>query len=111
MRNPAWIRRRVVQTSPWRHWSFALVAVSVLGTLLAGVVLIFDGWFDALALYAVCVILLTLMLCRFAGQQMQPAASAEDGRADLGRRPAGLVLTGVDRAAASAALGNAPPLN
>lgn len=97
-------------TAPWQRWSFALVTVSVLGTLLAGMVLVFDGWLDALALYAVCVLLLVLMLCHFAGQQTQAVAFAKDDRADPGRHPAGLVLTGADHAA-PAALGNAPPLN
>lgn len=111
MRQPAWIRHRVMQTAPWRRRLFVLVAVSVLGTLLAGVTLALDGWMDALALYAACVLLLTLMLCHFAGQQMQPAALAKEGRADPGGRPAGLVLTGADRAAIPATLGNAPPLD
>lgn len=111
MRQPAWIRHRVMQTAPWRRWSFALVTVSVLGTLLAGVTLILDGWIDALALYAACVLLLTLMLGHFAGQQAQPVAFAQDGRADPGSRPAGLVLTGADGAAVPIALGNVPPLD
>ena len=111
MRQPAWIRHRVMQATPWQRWSFALVTVSVLGTLLAGVTLIFDGWIDALALYAACVLLLALMLCHFAGQQMQPAAFARNNRADPGRRPAGLVLSGADRAAIPAALGNAAPID
>ncbi len=114
MRKPAWIRHRVMQT-PWQHWSFALITVSVLGTLLAGFALAFDGWIDALALYAACVLLLALMLGHFAGRQMQPrlGASADDGRADPGACPASLVLTGApgtwsgaDRAAIPAALGN-----
>lgn len=119
MRKPAWIRHRVVQATLGQRWSFALVTVSVLGTLLAGITLVFDGWIDALALYAACVFLLTLMLCHFAGQQMQPqpVAFAKEGRADPGS-PAGLVLTGApgtwagaDRAAMPAALGNAPPMD
>ncbi len=105
-----------MQATPWQHWSFALVTVSVLGTLLAGVALIFDGWIDALALYVACVLLLALMLCHFAGQRMQPVASAKDGRANPGGRPACLVLTGApgawtgaDRAAIPATFGNAAP--
>ena len=97
-----------MQTAPWRRRSFALVTVSVLGTLLAGVTLIFDGWIDALALYAACVLLLTLMLGHFAGRQMQPVAFAEEVRADPGSRPASLVLTGAGCAAVPMALGNAP---
>lgn len=111
MRKLAWIRHRAMQTAPWRRWSFALVSVSVLGTLLAGVTLVFGGWTDALVLYVACVFLLTLMLCHFAGQQMQPVALAKHGRAAPGSRPAGLVLTGADRAAIPATLGNAPPLD
>lgn len=100
-----------MQTAPWRRWSFALVTVSVLGTLLAGVTLVFDGWINALILYAACVFLLTLMLYHFAGQQMQPAALAKHGRASPGSRSAGLVLTGADRAAIPATLGNASSLD
>ncbi len=99
-----------LHTAPWQRWSFALVTISVLGTLLSGVVLVFDGWIDALALYAVCVLLLVLMLYHFAGQQTRPVALAKDDKADPGRHRTGLVLTGADRAA-PAALGNAPPLN
>lgn len=102
-----------MQATPWQRWSFALVIVSVLGTLLAGLTLVLDGWVDALALYVVCVLVLTLMLSHFAGQQMQsrPVASGKDGRADPGSRPAGLVLTGTDRAAMPRSLSNAPPLD
>ena len=105
-----------MHATPWQHWSFALVTVSVLGTLLAGAALIFDGWVDALALYVACVLMLALMLCHFAGQQMQPAASAKDGRAAPVSCPASLVLTGApgawtgaDHAAMPATLGNAAP--
>ena len=107
-----------MQTTPWRRWSFALVTVSVLGTLRAGVTRVFDGWIDALCLYVVCVLLLVLMLHHIAGQQMQPrpVVFPADGRADPGSRPASLALTGApgtwadtDRAAAPATFGNAPP--
>ena len=107
-----------MQVTPWHRWSSTLVAISALGTLLAGVTLMLDGWFDALALYVACVLLLALMLCHIAGQQAQPrpVAFARDGRADSGSRPAGLVLTaapgtwaGADRTAIPVAFGNAPP--
>lgn len=106
-----------MQITPWQRWLFALVTVSVLGTLLAGATLMFDGWVDALALYTACVLLLTLMLCRIAGQQTQPRSVvfAKEGRVDAGSRPPGLVLTGApeawagaDRAAVPAGFGNAP---
>jgi hypothetical protein len=102
--------------TPWQRWLFILLAVSVLGTLLAGLALIFDGWIDALALYVTCVLVLALLLCHFAGQRMQPglAASIHDGRADRAGCPAGLALTGApgiwsgaNRAAIPAALSNA----
>ena len=121
MRKPAWIGHRVMQTAtPWQRWSLALVTVSVLGTLLASLLLILDGWIDALALYVACVLVLILMLCHFAGQPMQPrqAVSAHDGPADPDGCPAGLVLTGApgtwagaDCAAIPAALGNAAPMD
>lgn len=111
MRQPAWIRHRVMQATPWKRWSFALVTVSVLGTVLAGVTVVFDGWIDALALYAACVLLLALMLCHLAGRQMRPVAFAKSSRADPGGRPASLVLSGADRARIPAALGNAAPLD
>ena len=95
MRKPVWIGRRVMQT-PWQRWSFALVSISGLGTLLAGFTLAFDGWIDALALYAVCVLMLALMLSHLGGQRMQPrlAAFTDDDGAGTGGRPAGLALTG-----------------
>lgn len=103
--------------SLWQCWSFILTGISVLGTLLAGLVLIIDGWVDALALYAACVLVLVLLLCRFAEPRTQSpvAASVGDGRADpVG--PAGLVLTrateawtGADHTAARAAPSHATP--
>lgn len=99
----------------WHRRSFILLAVSVLGTLLAGFALVFDGWIDALALYVACALVLALLLCRFAGQLAQPqaAASIDGGRADPGVCPADLVLTrarggwtGAERAAIRVALGN-----
>ena len=108
MRKPAGIGRRVMQT-PWRRWSFALVSLSVLGTLLAGVTLAFDGWVDALALYVVCVLMLALMLSHLGGQQMQTrlAAFTDDDGAGPGGCPAGLALTGADCAVIPAVLQNA----
>ncbi len=100
-----------MQATPWQRWSFALVTVSVLGTLLAGVTLAFDGWIDALALYAACVLLLALMLCHFAGQQTQPVPFAKRHGADPDSCPAGLMLSGADRAAIPASLGNATPID
>ena len=116
MRKPAWIGRRVKQATPWRHWSFALVSVSVLGTLLAGFALVFDGWFDALALYVVCVLMLALMLSHVGGQRTRALAPfADDGGAGPGDCPTGLALTAApnpwaaaDRAALPA-LGRASP--
>ena len=106
-----------MQPASLQRWLFALVTVSVLGTLLAGATLMVDGWIDALSLYVACVFLLVLMLHHIAGQQMQPrpAAFAGDGRADPGSRPASLALTGApgtwggtDHAAVPAAFGSAP---
>ena len=114
MRKPAWIGHRVMQT-PWQRWSFALVSISVLGTLLAGFTLAFDGWIDAVALYVVCVLMLALMLSHLGGQQMQPrlAALTDDDGAGPSGCPAGLALTGTpgpwagaDCAAIPTALGN-----
>ena len=118
MRKPAWIGRRVMQATPWRRWSFALVTVSVLGTLLAGFALAFDGWIDALALYAACVLMLALMLSHLGGQPVQPrlVACTNDGGAGPGGCPTGLALTGTPgpwagagRTAVPAALGNPAP--
>ena len=94
MRKPAWIGRRVMQATPWRHWLFALITVSVLGTLLAGIALAFDGWVDAFALYVACVLMLALMLSHFEGQRRQPrlAPLADDGGAGSGGCPTGLAL-------------------
>lgn len=113
-------RARSCKPARWQRGPSALLAVSGLGTLLAGLALIFDGWIDALALYAACVLALVLMLSHFAGRQTQPQAVvfASDERAHPGSRPAGLVLTGAsgawtgtDRSAVPAALGNAAPID
>ncbi len=103
--------------APWQCRAFILLGISILGTLLAGLVLILDGWVDALALYVACVLALVLLLCRFAEPRTQPqiAVSIGNGRADPGG-PAGLVLTrangvwtGADRTAIRAAPSHATP--
>ena len=118
MRKPAWIGCRVMQATPWRRWSFALVTVSVLGTLLAGLALAFDGWIDAVALYIACVLMLALMLSHLGGQPTRPrlAGFTDDGGGGPGGCPTGLALTGspgpwagADCASIPAALGNAAP--
>lgn len=100
-----------------QRWSFTLLAISVLGTFVAGVTLLLDGWFDALALYIVCVLTLALLLSRISGQQASPrtGASVNEGRADFDDGPPGLVLTrtpgawaGTDQTTGTAALGAAP---
>lgn len=102
----------------WQRRSFALLAVSIGGTALAGVALAFDGWLDALALYVACVLVLVLLLCRFAEQWTEPQFVAPAGghRTDPGACPAGLVLTGtpgawpgVNHAAVPAALRKTAP--
>lgn len=100
----------------WQPWLLTLLAVSVLGTFVVGFALILDGWIDALALYVVCVLVLMLLLARFAEQRTPPliAAPLGDGRADPGGCPSNLMLTrapgtwaGAEQTAATAALGNA----
>ncbi len=100
-----------------QRWSLTLLAVSVLGVFVAGVTLLFDGWFDALALYLVCVLTLALLLSHLAGQQASPGtgASVNEGRADAGDGPPSLVLTrtpgawaGTDQTTGTAALGATP---
>lgn len=97
----------------WQRWSFTLLTISVLGTFVAGVTLILDGWFDALALYVACVLTLALLLSHFAKQQasLRTSASANEGRVDSSDGPPGLVLTrapgawaGADQTTATAAL-------
>lgn len=100
-----------------QRWSLTLLAISVLGTFVAGVTLLLDGWFDALALYVACVLTLALLLSHISRQQVSPrtGASVNEGGADFDNGPPGLVLTrtpgawaGTDQATGTAALGATP---
>ena len=64
-----------------------LLGISMGGTLLATGLLIFDGWVDALAIYIVSGLMLTLLLSRLVGQQGGPHG---DGSVDKGRNRYGV---------------------
>ena len=70
MRRLGWFGISVTTTGArQQHWSTTLLAISVLGSLFATTLLIFDGWVDALAIYVVSGLILAVLLSRLAGQQ------------------------------------------
>ena len=70
MRQIGWLRRGIIRTcTSQRRWSTTLFGVSVFGTLVATLLLIFDGWIDALAVYLICGLILAMLLSQLAGQQ------------------------------------------
>ena len=62
-------RQAIKECAHQQHYSKVLFGVSILGTVLATVLLVVDGWMDALAIYVVCGLMLTVFLSRYAGQQ------------------------------------------
>jgi len=86
--------------TPWQHGASFFVGISVAGTFAALLILIFDGWVDALAIYIICSLLLAILLSQSAAQQEQSnakpaikAAASKAGSCQLGlvsRRPSWL---------------------
>jgi len=94
MRQLDWLKHSVNKESvPWQYWSMTLLIISVFGTFFATVLLIFDGWVDALAVYLVSGLTLAVLLSRLSGQQKphikEPVDSGVQNSIDL--RP-GLIL-------------------
>lgn len=82
MRQIGWLRRGIIRTSAsWQHWSTTLLGISVFGTLMATLLLLFDGWIDALAVYLVSGLILATMLSQLAGQQATLHAEGSVGGA------------------------------
>lgn len=95
MRQIGWLRRGIIKTCGSRqHWSTTLFGVSVFGTLVASILLIFDGWIDALAAYLVCGLILAMLLSQLAGQQarLHAEGSISDGVHSLDVPQSGLVF-------------------
>ncbi len=95
MRQIGWLRRGIIRTCVSRqHWSTTLFGVSVFGTLVATLLLIFDGWIDALAVYLICGLVLTMLLSQLAGQQAKLHAeeAISDGVHSLDVPQPGLVF-------------------
>lgn len=95
MRQIGWFRRGSIGTSASRqHWSTTLFGVSVFGTLVATLLLIFDGWIDALAVYVVSGLILTTLLSQLAGQQakLHIEDPISDGIHSLNNSQSGLLL-------------------
>ncbi len=70
MRQIGWLKRGIIRTcASWQHWSTTLIGISVFSTLVATLLLVFDGWIDALAIYLVSGLILTTMLSQLAGRQ------------------------------------------
>jgi len=80
--------------APWQHKASFFIALSVAGTLLALIVLIVDGWVDALAIYIICSLLLAMLLSRLASQldQSHLGPTAEGTTPEPGSRHYGLII-------------------
>ncbi len=66
----SWLGRAVMKIrAPQWHWSTVFLAISILGTFIASILLVFDGWVDAVAVYLMCGLTLAVLLSRLAGQQ------------------------------------------
>jgi len=74
------LKRNVIGMCALRqHWSAILCVISILDTLLASVLLFFNDWIDALAIYFASGLTLAIILSQFAGQYAKPQA---EGPAD-----------------------------
>ncbi len=78
----------------WQDRAIFFVGASVAGTFLALLVLILDGWIDALAIYIVCSLSLAILLSQFAARQEQLRAEppVNDGSTVPGNRQNGLIF-------------------
>ena len=77
MRQPDWFKlSSTPMQAPWQHRASFFIGISVVGTFLALIVLIFDGWVDALAIYVICSLLLAILLSQLAAQQQSYANTA-----------------------------------
>lgn len=95
MRQPEWFRlSSVPMHAPWQHKASFFIALSVAGTLLALIILIFDGWVDALAIYVICSLMLALLLSRLASQQDQSYLdpTVEGTTSEPGNRHYGFII-------------------
>jgi hypothetical protein len=90
MRQSSWSQGRVTKLcASQQHWSVILCGVSVLGTFIATILLMFDSWVDALAVYIVSGLMLTVLVSRLAGQpaKLQPKIPPVDVHGLANRRP------------------------
>lgn len=95
MQQTGWLRRGIIRTSAsQQRWSTILFGVSVFGTVIATLMLIFDGWIDALAVYLVCGLILATLLSQLAGRQarLHAAGLISDGTHSFEASQPGLVF-------------------
>ena len=83
MRQPDWFRFSSTPTQvPLQHRASFFIGISVTGTFIALIVLVFDGWFDALAAFIICSLLLAILLSQMAAQQQSHARAAASKAGD-----------------------------
>ena len=70
----------------WQCWFVLLVGISICGTILASILLVVDGWADALAIYVVTALTAVLLLSRLAQQWAQAAERAPAGSGGVQHR-------------------------
>ncbi len=95
MRQVGWLRRGIIGISAsQQRCSTTLFGVSVLGTFVATLLLIFDGWVDALAVYVVSGLILATLLSQLAGQQARLHAEdlVSDEMRSLDNSQSGLIF-------------------
>lgn len=72
MRQSSWSKGSVTKLcASQQHWSAILCGVSILGTFIAMLLLWFDVWVDALAVYIVSGLMVAVLVSRLAGQQAE----------------------------------------
>ncbi len=101
MRQSSWFKSDVSRLrAPRQHGSTILFGISVAGTIFATAFLLFDGWVDALAIYAMSGLMLILFLSRLTRQQaeLQSGAAVGTHLHVLGEAKPGLVFGRAPRA-------------
>jgi len=69
MQRLSWFRRNIAgMCAPQRRWPAILCAISIFNTLLASVLLAFNDWVDAFAIYFASGLILAVLLSQLARQ-------------------------------------------
>ena len=95
MRQPDWFRLSSMPTqAPWQHKATFFIVISAAGTFLTLIVLIFDGWVTALAIYIICSLLLAILLSQLAAQQekLHAKPTADDAASKHSNSQLGIIF-------------------